>query len=234
MSEEAVVEVATSAPVLLNLDAPRVITLKTKSGEFTYTTRRVTLKDWEQYFQGVVDQTMRVDGEFQKVYDADSAAVELADRVLLNVEPVKLPFSHRLAIGAVLRTATTLDHFDAEIADRTVVKLGAIWPTDGASHAYEGLVHRFRHPSIENLKRYKFETSRVRVRGEGKDSVSMYPSRMAIAMKLYDELIDSVDGYAVNGVALEGKENIVREMDGGHKAVAALHLFTRDLEVDVK
>jgi hypothetical protein len=33
----------------------------------------VTQKDWEKYFQGIVDQTLRVDGEFQKVYEADSA-----------------------------------------------------------------------------------------------------------------------------------------------------------------
>lgn len=222
------------APVLLNLDVPRTITLKTKSGEFTYSTRRVTQKDWEQYLQGIVDQTMRVDGEFQKVYEADSAQVELADRVLLNLDTSKVPFSHRLAIGTVLRSVSPLEEFEAEIAERIVVRLGAMWPVDGKSQVFEGLVHRFRHPSIEDLKRYKFETSRVRVRGEGKDSVSVYPPRLAIGMKLYDELIDSVDGYAVNGASLDGKENIVREMDGMHKAVAALHLFTRDIEVNVQ
>jgi hypothetical protein len=227
-------QVPAPAPVLLNLDVPRVITLKSKSGEFVYKTRRVTLKDWEQCFLGFIDQSLRVDGEFQKVYDADSSLIELADRVIVDCNTAKVPFSHRLAVGAVLRTATPVEDSGAEVMDRVVIGLGAVWPVEGASQVFEGLLHCFRYPSIEDLKRWKFENSRVRVRGEGKDSVSSYPSRLAIAMKLYDDLIESVDGYAVGGSPLEGKENIVREMDGAHKAMAVMALFTRDSEVDVQ
>jgi hypothetical protein len=55
--------------------------------------------------------------------------------------------------------------------------------------------------------------------------VTTYPSRQLIAMKLYDELIDSVDGYSANGEPLADAETIQREMDGAHKASAALALF---------
>lgn len=230
------------APVLLPLDVPRVITLKARSGEFKYKTRRVTLKDWETCFQGIVDQSMRVDGELQKVYDADSALIELADRVMFSADdgagrsfpkPDVLPFSHRLAIGTALRTVTPTDE-DDQICDFATITMAAVWPTAGASVAFGGLVHRFRHPSIEDVKRFRFESARARVRGDGRNSITIYPSRLAIAMKLYDDLIDSVEGYAFAGAELEGKDNVVREMDGAHKATAALQLFIRDGGVDIE
>lgn len=246
MSEEVleVPEIAAQpAPVLLNLDTPRVIALKSRSGEFRYKTRRVTLKDWETCFHGIVDQSLRVDGERQRVYDANGALVELADRVLVSSddgvhrsfkEPKLLPISHRVAIGSILQTASILDSPDEDLCDLVTVKLGAIWSIDGESQAFSGLIHRFRHPALEDLKRFRFEASRVRVRGEGRNSVSIYPSRLAIAMRIYDDLIESVDGYAVAGVPLAKKEDIAREMDGAHKAVAALALFEQDDEVTVK
>jgi hypothetical protein len=234
------IQATVPAPVLVSLDVPRVIALKTKGVEFKYKTRRVTQKDWEARFQGIVDQSMRVDGELQKVFDAESSLVELADRVLVSAddgvhrafsEPKVLPFSHRLAVGKVLSSVAAVETEEL-LCDLVTVEVAAIWPTDDASLAYEKLIHRFRQPSIEDLKRYRFECARVRVAGDGKNSVTRYPSRLAISLRLYDDLIASVDGYAVNGAALEGKENIVREMDGAHKAIAALHLFTRDYEVD--
>jgi hypothetical protein len=44
-------------------------------------------------------------------------------------------------------------------------------------------------------------------------------------MGLYDELIQSVDGYGVDGKPLEGVEIIRREMDGYHKAESIAQLF---------
>jgi hypothetical protein len=225
----------------LALDTPRVIALKTARGEFKYKTRRVTLKDWEACFLGIIDQTMRVDGQFEKVFDRDTALVELADRVLVSAADLDyqafkdtklVPISHRLAIGSILQSISAQEGA-TPAADSLEIVVAGIWPIGGVSHVFENLIHRFRHPEIEHLKRFRFESSRVRVRGEGKDSVSMYPSRLAIAMKIYDDLIESVDGYMVNGVPLEGVENIKREMDGAHKAVAALQIFTRENEVEV-
>jgi hypothetical protein len=228
---EEVPEVASPAPVLLHLDAPRVITLKSARGEFKYKTRRVTLKDWERCFQSIVDQSMRVDGEFQKVFDNQGALVELADQVLLDVDPSKLPVSHRLAVGSALQTAVAMDP-EKELFDVETVNLAAIWTTEGESRAFEGLVHHFHPLSLADIKKFRFESVRVRVKGDGKNSVTVYPSRLAIAMKMYDDLIESVEGYAVGGAPLTSKADIVREMDGAPKAAAALHLFTRDSAVE--
>jgi hypothetical protein len=49
--------------------------------------------------------------------------------------------------------------------------------------------------------------------------------------ELYDQLVVAVDGYSVNGKALEGKEQICREMDTFHKLAAVQQLFaTPDTE----
>jgi hypothetical protein len=53
-------------------------------------------------------------------------------------------------------------------------------------------------------------------------------------MSIYDDLIESVDGYSVGGKPLEGAEAIKREMDGGHKAAAALELFVGGAEVTIE
>ncbi len=52
-------------------------------------------------------------------------------------------------------------------------------------------------------------------------------------MKLYDELIESVEGYSVAGQPLTDVEAIKQEMDGAHKAAAALELFLGEDEVTV-
>jgi hypothetical protein len=64
--------------------------------------------------------------------------------------------------------------------------------------------------------------------------VTSYPSRQGVAMKIYDDLIESVDGYSVGGVPLTGVEAIRREMDGAHKAAAALALFEQGDEITIE
>ena len=66
------------------------------------------------------------------------------------------------------------------------------------------------------------------MRGTADAGVTTYPSRQAIGMKIYDDLIVSVDGYSSGGSPLIGAEAIKREMDGAHKAAAALALFSQD------
>jgi hypothetical protein len=230
----------------LPLDLPRQVTLKSKAGVFTYTLRRVLDADWRVFFSSIIHQTLQVDGRREEVFESDSGLVELVDRVLLSVDgygdlsAIKdwkqaLPFKHRIAVGMVLRSVIAMPSAEtAQLCDLVEVKLDATWPADGKAMEYSGLVHRFRHPSIEQLKRFNFEASRIRVRGTSQDGVSSYPSKQAIAMKIYDDLIDSVDGYSVAGVALVGVEQIKKEMDGAHKSAAALHLFMGESDVEVE
>jgi len=111
------------------------------------------------------------------------------------------------------------------LSDLVEVSLDANWGTPNGMTLFSGLIHRFRQPSIEDLKKFNFESARTRVTGTAEAGITTYPARQAIAMSIYDDLIESVDGYAVGGRPLEGVENIRREMDGAHKAVAALELF---------
>ena len=65
-------------------------------------------------------------------------------------------------------------------------------------------------------------------------AVTTYPSRQAIAMKIYDDLIESVQGYSVDGTPLSSVEEIQHAMDGAHKAAAALALFEQGDEIVIE
>lgn len=236
---------STEERTLLPLDAPRVVSLKTKTTAYTWKLRRVTGDDWAKFFAAGVHQLLQADGRRERVVESEAAMVELVDRVVLSADgygdltavrdwKAALPLRHRVAVGMVLRSVAAEIRPTAAICDLVEIPLTATWPTDGKSVAYTGLIHRFRHPSAEQLKRFNFEASRVEVRGTAENGVSVFPSRQAIAMKIYDDLIESVDGYSANGEPLADIAAIQREMDGAHKAAAALELFLGDEEVEIE
>lgn len=231
---------------LLALDIPRVVSLKVGQFVFRYHTRRISCEDWAAFYRAIIHQTIQVGGSKSEVFETESAVLEMVNSVVVKVDgyaglhSIKdwrnaLPVKHRMAVGIALRSvgaeATSLD--SAILCDRNEVKLTATWPTESETKLFDGLIHRFRHPSIEELKKFNFETARVITRGDAENGISIYPSRQAIAMKLYDELIDSVEGYSVGGVALTDVAQIKHWMDGAHKAAAALQLFTGN-EVEIQ
>jgi hypothetical protein len=230
----------------LPLDTPRSITLKAKDHSYLYSLRRVTAEDWTKYYRGIVHQIIQQEGGREQVFEADSAVIELVNDVLVSVDGygdlgglkdwrAALPIKHRVAVGIMLRSVATQKEKSDEpvLCDLVEVKLNAAWGIDGHLAQFTGLVHRFRHPQPEHLKKFNFEAARVRVKGNSSEGISIYPSRQAIAMKLYDELIESVDGYSVAGQPLTDIEAIKQEMDGAHKAAAALELFLGEDEVTV-
>ncbi|MHB1673772.1 MAG: hypothetical protein ACYCSP_05925 [Acidobacteriaceae bacterium] len=231
---------ANATPVLLDLAIPRNVVLKTKESRFTFRFRRVTLEDWEKYFRGIVHQTLNTPSGREEIFETETAQLELVDRALIAAEgygdfsglknwKLSLPIHHRLAAGTVLRSVGSSRKPAEEplLSDLTEVRVDATWSAgdDGKMTLYTGLVHRFQLPSIAQMKKFNFESARVRVTGTQENGVTTYPARQAIAMKIYDELIESVEGYAVNGMALADVETIKSEMDGAHKAEAALSLF---------
>jgi hypothetical protein len=232
---------------MLPLDVPRAVALKSGSGNFIYHLRRVGIADWRTFYSSIVHQKLRVDGQLVEVFESESALVELVESALVRVEgydgidQVKkwkdaLPLQHKLAVGVALRSVSVAKKKETSslLCDLVEVRLDAAWATDGETMYYQGLVHRFRHPSIEQLKKFNFEAARVIVRGDGDNGISLYPSRQAIAMKIYDELIESVEGYSIGGVAISDVEAIKREMDGAHKATAALEMFATGEGVEIK
>ena len=249
------VEGARAESAALALDVPRVITLRNPKTNALYTwqMRRVTHDDWARYFAGIVHQTINEGETRSQVFDSESALIELVTRVVEAVSGYgavpagkwreMLPERHRRAVGlALCGVGPSGDQADSEMLSELIeVKLDATWSSaqDPDDHSrcktqlVRGLVHRFRHPSIAQLKRYNFEVARVRVTGSAESGVTSYPSRQGIAMRLYDELIVSVEGYTVQGCPLADVEAIVREMDGAHKAAAALELFGGKNEVAI-
>lgn len=241
MSKTKQVEQTTAAaPALLDLAAPRAITLKSGDKHFTLRFRRVTLEDWEKYFRGIVHQTLHTPSGREEIFETETAQLDLVDRTLIAAEgygdmaglknwKLSLPLHHRLAAGTVLRSVGGARGKSDEpvLSDLTEVRLDATWTAgdDGKMTQYLGLVHRFRQPDIAQMKRFNFESARVRCTGTQENGVSTYPARQAIAMKIYDDLIESVDGYAVHGAPLADIGTIKSEMDGAHKAEAALSLF---------
>jgi len=231
---------------MLPLDEARSVTLTSKNNSFTYHLRRLTCTDWEEYFQGIIHQTLNRGNVREEIYEADTAALELVDRTLVSADgygdgklpegwKTAVPIKHRVAVSIALRSVAAVRDAATtpSLCDSVEVKLDATWPIAHKAMQYSGLIHRFRQPSIADLKRFNFEAARVKVRGNAQDGVTTYPSRSAIAMKIYDDLIESVDGYSVHGKPLQTPEQIAKEMDGAHKAAAALQLFVGDDEVTI-
>ena len=245
-TDESQPDIAACAPVLLPLDAERTVNFKTKHGAFIYHFRRITGEDWARYYQGIVNQTIQTKGARDQVYESESALLALVDSTMKSVEGYgdlsglknwksSLPMRHRLAVGVALRGVGPRPNKDEPIlCDQVEISLDANWGADGATKFYSGLIHRFRQPGIADLKRFNFESARTRVTGTADAGVTTYPSRQAIAMKIYDDLIESVDGYSVDGKPLTGVEAIKREMDGAHKAAAALALFDSGEEITIE
>lgn len=233
-------------PALLPLDVPRQIILNTKKHTYAWNLRRVTCADWEKFFTAIVSQTLQTEGQREQVVESDTAMIKLADGVVASVEGYgdltgiekwkdALPVQHRAAVGMVLRNVAAEKNPDEpQPCGLIEVRLCATWPAAGQTVMYGGLLHRFKHPTVDQLARFNFEASRVITRGMAPNTVSIYPSRQAVAMKIYDELIESVGGYSINGKAIEGAESICREMDGAHKAAAALQVFQGDDDLRIE
>ncbi len=248
MSKLAVVSQEKSE-TLLPLDAARTVAFRTKKGVFTYHFRHISMEDWERYFASIVNQVIQTKQGRDQVFETESAALELVDRTLKSVDGYgdlsgmkewknALPLRHRIAAAIALRSVgVTPRKEDAPALGELVeISLDANWGAteDGKTMQYSGLIHRFRQPGIEHLKRFNFESARTRVSATADGGVTTYPSRQAIAMKIYDDLIESVEGYLVDGTALASVEEIRREMDGAHKAAAALELFEQGDEITIE
>jgi hypothetical protein len=140
-----------------------------------------------------------------------------------------IPLRHRQAAANVL-----VDVERAEVNDDDPIPLGvepvhlnAVWGADseGVMRKYTGLVHRFATPTGEQQRRYSRDSSRSVIVGGSRRGVTKWMGNQATLIDLYDELIRGVEGYAVNGVELAGRDSIVAEMDTYHKVAAAAVLF---------
>jgi hypothetical protein len=231
----------TSASALLPLDQPRVISIR--DGKFTYTFHfaRITQADWELYFNSIY-WTSKNDGASQvQTFDIDTPGIELFERKLIKVEGYagaelkkddfwKIPPRHSSPVAWLLRTCAVADDgedqpFNPELVE---VRLNAIWsvlPGQTEATMFKGLVHRFAPPSPEQKKRVYRAGAMSKIVGGSRSGTTVHGSRHKILLELYDQLIQSVDGYSVAGRALNSPDEIKREMDALHKFTAAQQLF---------
>jgi len=231
---------------LLPLDlAERSVCWRNREGQVrTHTFRRLTERDWDGYFLRIKFENDRK----SELLDWNSAKVWLYGQCVTRVAGYqvrgggnlcdlpnwrdKIPFGQRLDAIDLLTTAYRNDGEQEMEPDCEVVALDAFWDAaDGKMVQYTGLVHRFKSPAAEDLIRYSRETNRSEiVPGPAGKTIRMV--RQRVLLKLYDELIVSVDGYGVGAAQgselkpLSSREEIVREMDAGHKAVAVSQLFS--------
>jgi hypothetical protein len=244
--------------VLLPLDAERVVSFKQSGRALTFKFRRITDGDWKRYFDAITLRSVSVAGAKKQSrtdeFDYRTARLALVDETLTDVQgyntadgsPIsamkdwqsRVPYGHKLAASQLLEAVERSSNVDADrqftiLADADEVFLDASWgsATPGEMTRYLGLVHRFKPVTIEQQRKYNRATSRAVVVGGRHGGTTEYAKPHSILASLYDELVLSVDGYGVNGAALDGAENIRREMDTLHKVEAVQQLFaTPDAE----
>lgn len=230
---------------LLALDAAeRVVVWKNEAGAIRkHTFRRISADDWAGYFSRIHIET----DDKSRLIDVNSAAVWLYSQAAVRAEGYqvrggakveelpnwrdRLPLGHRLQ--AVRLLTSTKPHQGAAPAiiepEMEIVFIDAKWgeaAEAGKMLEYKALEHRFRIPSAEDSQFYSRETSRTMVVRGSVSGRTIYPVREKVLVKLYDRLIESVDGYSVGGEALAGREEIVRNMDVLHKVAAVGQLFS--------
>ncbi len=100
-----------------------------------------------------------------------------------------------------------------------------------AGFAYPRLLHRFRPPSVQDERTYRrLLAENLIVRGT-RHPRTLIPSRLPALVRLYDQLILGVEGYAVHAQPPASSFQLIQHMDAWHKRVAVQTLFG-DLSAD--
>ena len=229
---------------LLDLAQPRVVVLTDRGHQYTLRCRRITDKDWAAYFSGIVVSSQQEGRERVNVRDFDSARIGLAEGVLESAEGYevagdvalmslpnwqsRVPLAHRLKLSDVLASARPAASGEMTIQpEGEQAELDATWGAnaDGKMQHFTGLKHFFATPTEEQHRRYMRESNRSFVQGGSRSGKTIYRGAQALLAKLYDELVQSVEGYAWEGLELVDPREIVAAMDMHHKVMAAQELF---------
>ncbi len=238
---------------LLPLDAAeRVAVFQYKGKPRRHIFRRFTAADWETTFAHVVAEFKQEKKGYTRIVDMDFASLVLYARAIQQVEgyttsdgrepeklpdwPECIPQYHRLQAMKLIMDVTFSDDGDDSIlqAEGASVTIDAKWneAEPGDMKQYFARVHHFATPSAEHRRRLFRAKSRATVVGGSRSGTTMIPSGHPVLVKLYDDLIERVEGYSANGRALTGKEQIVREMDAFHKAAVVAQLFKASTGLD--
>jgi hypothetical protein len=243
-------EAENTTEVLLDLAQPRTIVLNEGKRQYVLSCRRITEADWLAYFANIFVSSEQEGRDRFNITDTKTPAVALAEAVLIDAKGYKVaggvdltslpnwqrkvPLAHRLLLAQTLDDASPSPNV-GELAlepEAEVVSLDATWSAilnaaEGGltMQRFHGLTHTLKTPSEEQYRRFSRERSRSRVVGGSRTGKTIYQGANALLVRLYDELVLSVDGYSFEGSPLGSHERIVREMDLSHKRAAAEQLF---------
>ena len=134
---------------------------------------------------------------------------EAAVRALTLVAPADLAATEETGEGFPLA------------AEQVPVVLEAV--RDGL--AISSLVHLFRPPSVEDERRYRRLMAEAFLVGGARTTRTLIPARLPALCRLYDALILSVEGYAIEGQPPSSSTQVAEHMDAWHKRTAVQSLF---------
>lgn len=231
---------------LIHLDQPRVISFRDRGVVFSYHFRRVTDGDYRNiYFPGLGFSSEVSNGAVTTRQDLRSPSHALLDAALIKVEGYrmregeltalpnwkeKLPYGHKdkvadmlLKVNASESDPTEPYYFDPDCQE---VRVDALWGSEaGKTELFKGLAHRFTPPSSEQQRKFHRASGESRIVGGTRKARTIHAGKHGILADMYDELVISVEGYAVGGSPLTSPQQIAKEMDTWHKVSAITVLF---------
>jgi hypothetical protein len=240
------------AEQLLPLDLPeRAVVLGKGSHKTTHFFRRLKAKDGEGFSSRIDSQIEQRDGEMIRTINVQSASLWLYQNAIARVEgyrledgrPVmdlpnwkeRIPRAHAIrAVNLLTNISFSRPEFGNQVCcEGDLVLIDAVWSADESGSGmqkYSGLKHYFASPTLSQQDRFNRARNRVSVVGDRRHGRTIFPSAQPVFASFYDELIQRVEGYSIGGRALDGHDEIVREMDIFHKYGAAQGLFESDID----
>ena len=232
---------------LIDLKKPRIIVIEDRGHAYTLTLSPITRKQWLGYFDHIVSTSETQYGKRIDSFDSTGARLALVNQALIDADGYRvngtvnateidgwrelIPANHRLTAANVL---TSVER--SAVNDENPITLGcegvlldAVWGRGSLNRMLKrtGLRHNLNTPSVEQQRRYSRDMSRSQVIGGSRAGKTRWLGAQATLVDLYDELIVSVEGYAVNGEPLtDDRDEIIASMDTYHKVAAAESLFT--------
>ena len=198
--------------------------------------RLPTAADWIAYDQAL-NRSAEDAGAYRKFSaETEDASATLWDSAVIRVSGYgddfceraewrgKIPLSHKH--GAVRGLAQV---FTAEPPDDAPYRFdpeeARVYLDAGRNGKIsDGLLHILQRPSTRQQKEYsRLGGSALFVRGS-RTAKTILPSRLRELIRLYDQLILSVEGYTVNG-AEPSREQVIQHMDALHKQTVINELF---------
>jgi hypothetical protein len=235
------------APSPLDLSAPIRIEFKHRGIPLAHVLNRPGQRDWLNYAKGVSTTYefagegihAEISGELEaqgKLWRASIRSVEgyggADGRAIAEVYPdvwrEKIPASHvELAVRALaaVRVKTAEDPaltnpvaFILDLESQAVEL-----EMDGVAHA--PLVHHFRIPTLNEFAKFRRLMADSRLVGGTRHLKTIMFSRLPGLVKLYDELIISIEGYKAGQSPIDNRQSTIEQMDAIHKQVAVQGLF---------